>query len=40
MAGELRVPIAGSFAMADAEAMLAALESRQTAGKLILRVTG
>ena len=40
MTGELRVPIAGSFALADAEAMFAALESRQTAGKLILRVTG
>lgn len=40
MAGTLQVPIAGSYALADAEAMFAALDSRQTAGKLILRVTG
>jgi len=39
MAGTLQVPIAGIYALADAEAMFAALESRQTAGKLILRVT-
>lgn len=39
MAGTLQVPIAGSYAFEDAEAMFAALESRQTAGKLILRVT-
>ena len=38
-AGKLRVPIAGSYAFHDAEAMFAALDSRQTAGKLILRVT-
>ena len=38
MAGALQVPIAGSFALEDAEAMFAALDSRQTAGKLILRV--
>lgn len=40
MAGTLQVPIAGSYALADTEAMFAALDSRQTAGKLILRVTG
>lgn len=38
MAGTLQVPIAGSYALKNAEAMFAALESRQTAGKLILRV--
>jgi NADPH:quinone reductase len=38
MAGRLQLPIANSFAMQDAEAMFAALTSRQTAGKLILRV--
>jgi len=37
-AGHLQVPIAGTFPMADAEAMFAALDSRQTAGKLILHV--
>jgi NADPH:quinone reductase len=39
MDGRLQVPIAGSYAMAEAEAMFAALDSRRTAGKLILRVT-
>lgn len=38
MAGKLQVPIAGSYALEDAEAMFDALDSRQTAGKLILRV--
>lgn len=38
MAGKLQVPIAGSYALEDAEAMFAALDSRQMAGKLILRV--
>ena len=38
IAGRLQVPIAGSYALQDAEAMFAALTSRQTAGKLILRV--
>lgn len=38
MAGTLQVPIAGSYPLENAEAMLAALTSRQTAGKLILRV--
>lgn len=39
LAGDLEVPIAGSFPLEEAEAMFAALESRQTAGKLILRIT-
>lgn len=38
MAGKLQVPVAGSYALEDAEAMFAALDSRQIAGKLILRV--
>lgn len=38
VAGRLQVPIAGSYALQDAEAMFAALTSRQTAGKLILRI--
>ena len=38
IAGRLQVPIAGTYPMAEAEAMFAALDSRQTAGKLILRV--
>ena len=38
MAGRLQLPIASSYAMQDAEAMFAALTSRQTAGKLILLV--
>ncbi|MDP2079890.1 zinc-binding dehydrogenase [Pseudotabrizicola sp.] len=38
MAGKLEVPIAGSYGLEEAEAMFAALESRQTAGKLVLRI--
>jgi NADPH2:quinone reductase len=38
MAGRLQVPIAGSYRLEEAGAMFAALESRQIAGKLILRV--
>jgi NADPH2:quinone reductase len=37
--GRLRLPVAGVFPMARAEEMFAALESRQTAGKLLLAVT-
>ena len=39
-AGAVRVPVEGVFDLEDAEAMFAALESRQTSGKLLLRVTG
>jgi NADPH:quinone reductase len=38
-AGRLQVPVEGVFALDDAEAMFAAMESRRTAGKLLLRVT-
>ena len=38
VAGRLQVPIAGTFPLAEAEAMFAALDSRQTAGKLILHI--
>lgn len=38
--GAVKVPIEGVFNLEDAEAMFAALESRRTAGKLLLRVTG
>lgn len=38
LSGALTVPIAGRYAMADAAAMFEALDSRRTAGKLILTV--
>lgn len=38
--GRLSVPIAGTFAMDDVHAMYARLESRQVAGKLLLKIGG
>lgn len=38
--GQLTVPIAGTFAMDDVHAMYARLESRQVAGKLLLKIGG
>ena len=39
-AGNLKVPIEGVFAMDEAQAMYARLESRQVAGKLLLKIAG
>ncbi len=39
-AGTLRVPIEGVFALEDVHAMYAKLESRQVAGKLLLKIAG
>jgi NADPH2:quinone reductase len=38
--GRLAVPIAGTFAMDDVHAMYGRLESRQVAGKLLLKIGG
>jgi NADPH2:quinone reductase len=38
VAGQIKVPVEGVFALDDAGAMFAALESRKTAGKLILQI--
>jgi NADPH:quinone reductase len=38
--GKLKVPIEGVFALDDAKAMYARLESRQVAGKLLLKIAG
>jgi NADPH2:quinone reductase len=40
VAGELKVPIEGIFDLDDVHAMYARLESRQVAGKLLLKVAG
>lgn len=39
-AGKLKVPIEGVFALEDAKAMYERLESRQVAGKLLLKIAG